>query len=189
MANTNSPFGFRPISRDGGAPYSVNEYAKPATDAQAIFMFDLVDKVTGGVALPESPTGYKLPTIQSGYSGTPGTTLIVGATLAYGAASTATFHPVTDEVDVLYLAQCKTGTTIATSSHVGKNANYSTTTAGSTSTKQSGLSVDGATIATTSTLDVRIRQVAMIQPNAEGDSAILEVSINKHFFAQGAAGV
>lgn len=175
--------------RAGGAPFSVTEYAKPATDAQAIFLFDLVNKVTGGIALPESPTGYKLPTIQSGYSGTPGTTLIVGAALAYGAASTQTFHPVTDEVDVIYLAQCKTGTTIASASHVGKNANYSTTTAGSTTTKLSGLTVDGATIATTSTLDVRIQKVAMISPNAEGDAAILEVTINKHFFAQGSTGV
>lgn len=177
------------MARAGGAPFSVTEYAKPATDANAIYLFDLLNKVSGGVALPESPTGYKLPTVQTGYQGTPGTTLLVGTSLAYGAASTASYHPVTDEPDVLYIGQCKTGTTIATSTHVGRNANISLTTAGSTTTKQSGMSVDGATIATTSTLDLRILKVAMITPNAEGDSAILEVSINKHFFAQGAAGV
>jgi hypothetical protein len=152
-------------------------------------MFDVVNKVTGGVTLTESPTGYKAPTIQTGYQGTPGTTLWQGVSINFGAASTATFHSVTDEPDVIYIAQTKTGTTISTASHVGKNANISLTTAGSTTTKQSGMTVDGATIATTSSLDLRIRQVAMITPNAEGDSAILEVTINKHELGQQTAGV
>lgn len=189
MANQNSPFGFRPVIRAGGAPFSTVEYAKPASDANAIFMFDIVNKVTGGVALPESPTGYKLATVQTGYQGTPGTTLWQGASLNYGAASTLTVHMVTDEPDVMYIAQTKTGTVISTSSHVGKNANISQTTAGSTTTKQSGLAVDGATIATTSSLDLRIQRVAMISPNAEGDSAILEVTINKHELGLQTAGV
>lgn len=188
MANNNNPFGFRPIIRAGGAPFSMTEYAKPASDSHAIFMFDIVNKVTGAVALPENST-YNLPTIQTGYQGTPGTTLWQGASLSYGAASTATVHPVADEIDCLFIGQCKTGTTISTSSHVGKNANISQTTAGSTTTKQSGLTVDGATIATTSSLDLRIQRVAMISPNAEGDSAILEVLINKHELGQQTAGV
>ena len=189
MANSNSPFGFRPVIRAGGSPFSVTEYAKPATDSNAIFRGDLLIKVTGGVALPESPSGYNLPTVQTGYQATPGTSLFAGGTLTYGAASTLTVHQVTDEIDVIYLAQAKTGTTISTSSHVGKNANISQTTAGSTTTKQSGLSVDGATINTTSSLDLRILKVAMISPNAEGDSAILEVTINKHLFGLQTAGV
>lgn len=189
MANPNNPFGFRPIIRMGGSPFSVTEYAKPSTDANAIFMFDILKKVTGGVALPESPQGYLLPTVQTGYQGTPGTTLWQGVSLNYGAASTATVHSVCDEPDVIFIGQCKTGTTVATASHIGKNANISTTTAGSTTTKQSGLAVDGATIATTSTLDLRILRVAMIVPNAEGDSAILEVLINKHELGLQTAGV
>lgn len=188
MANVNAPFGFRPVSRAGGAPFSVTEYAKPATDANAIFMFDLLKKVSGGPALPES-SAWLLPAVQTGYQGTPGTTLWQGVAMNYGAASTLTVHNVIDQPDVIFLSQCKTGTVIATGTHVGRNANMSTTTAGSTTTKQSGMAVDGATIATTSTLDLRIVRVAMISPNAEGDSAILEVTINKHELGLQTAGI
>jgi len=166
----------------------MTQYGKPATDGQAIFQGDLVNKVVGGVA-DLTGLGPLVPTLQSGYTGTPGTTLILGVSANYGAASTLTYHAVADEVDLLIIGQCKTGTTIATGTHVGKNANYSKTTAGSTLTKQSGMTVDGATIQTTATLDLRIMKVATISPNAEGDSAILECLINKHQFAQGAAGV
>jgi len=189
MPNPNNPFGFRPIIRAGGSPFSVTEYGKPASDSNALFAFDLVIKVTGAVALPEAVPAINLPTIQTGYQATPGTTLLMGASLAYGAASTLTVHPVTDEVDVIYMAQCKTGTTVSTSSHVGKNANVSQTSAGSTSTRMSKLAVDGATIATTSSLDLRILRVSAISPNLEGDSAILEVTINKHQFGLQTAGV
>lgn len=189
MANPNTPFGFRPIARYGGAPWAFVEYAKPASDANAIFMNDLVKKVTGGVALPESPTGYLLPTVQTGYQGTPGTTLWQGVSMNFGAASVLSVHNVVDMPDAIFIAQLKTGTVFATASHGGKNANISTTTAGSTTTKQSGLALDGATIATTSTLDMRITRIAMISPNAEGDSAILECTINKHELGLQVAGV
>lgn len=188
MANVNAPFGFRPLIRAGGAPYTVTTYAKPASDANAIFMFDIVKKVTGAVPMPENAT-YNLPTVQTGYQGTPGTTLWQGVSLNYGAASLVSVHGVIDQPDVIFLVQTKTGTVIATSSHIGKNANISTTTAGSTTTRQSGLAVDGATIATTSSLDLRISKVATISPNAEGDSAILEVTINKHELGLQTAGV
>lgn len=188
MANSNNPFGFRPIIRAGGAPFSINQYAKPASDANALFAFDVVIKVAVAVAMPEAPT-YNLPGIQTGYQATPGTSLLVGASLAFGAASTLTVHPVVDETDVIFNAQAKTGVVITTVGHVGKNANLSLTQAGSTSTRMSKQAIDSATIAATATLDFRLRLISMASPNAEGDSAILEVSINKHFYAQGAAGV
>lgn len=189
MANSNSPFGFRPIIRLGGAPFSITEYGKPVGDANAIYAFDLVGYNTGTPGtLPEN-ANFKLPIIQTGYQLTPGTSLWVGSSLSYGAASTATVHPVTDEIDVIYIGQLKTGTVFATGSHAHKNANVSLTTAGSSTTKMSGLTVDGATIATTSSLDLRIQKLAMISPNAEGDSAILEVTINKHALGQQTAGV
>lgn len=189
MANPNTPFGFRPITRMGGSPFSIVEYGKPVGDANAIYAFDLVGYATGtAIALPEAAT-YFLSQIQTGYQLTPGTSLFLGASLSYGAASAATVHPVTDELDVVYLAQCKTGTTISTTSHVHRNANISLTTAGSATTKQSGMTVDGASIQTTSSLDVRIQKVSTILPNAEGANAILEVTINKHAQGPQTAGV
>jgi hypothetical protein len=188
MANPNNPFGFRPIIRAGGAPFSVSEYGKPASDSNAIFAFDLLNKVAAGVALPEAPT-YNLPGVQTGYQGTPGTSFYVGPTLAYGAASTLSVHPVCDEPDLVMNAQAKTGTVISTASHIGKRANVSLTLAGLTTTRSSRMAVDSGTIAATSTLDLQLLRVSMIPPNAEGDSAILEVSINKHILGQQTAGV
>lgn len=191
MANPNNPFGFRPLIRVGGAPFSCTEYAKPATQTQAIFMGDMVGKVAGAVAMPERPD-LNLTTVDSAYDTgtfTVGTSLWVGVSATYGAASTATVHPVYDEVDCIFLVQGKTGTTYSTASHVGKNANISLTTAGSTVTKQSGMTLDGATLATTNTLDLRTLKISTISPNAEGANAIFEVLINKSIFGQQTAGV
>jgi hypothetical protein len=188
MANPNTPFGFRPIIRAGGSPFSVTEYGKPAADTNALFAFDLVQKVASATPLPEAALPYNLPGVQTYYTGTPGTTLLLGASLSYGAPSVATVHPVTDEIDVIYLAQAKTGVVITTAAHVGKNADVSLTQAGNALTKMSRMAVDSGTIAATATLDLRILRVSMISPNAEGDSAILEVSINKHWMAQASAG-
>lgn len=188
MANPNFPFGFRPIIRQGGTPFSVTQYLKPATDANALFNFDIVNKVVGAAVLAEAAT-YNLGTIQTGYQSTPGTTLILGSAIGYGAASTLSVHSVSDEIDCVFLAQAKTGTVVTTASHVGKNANLSLTLAGVAATKMSRMAIDSATIAATGTLDFRLRSIAMISPNAEGDSTILEVTINKHFFAQSSAGI
>lgn len=89
-------------------------------------------------------------------------------------------HLVTDESDVIYLAQGKADTVIAAASQMGKNANILLTTAGSTLTKQSGQAVDSATLATTETLDLKVTRAMRIVPNTEGANAIFEVIINKH---------
>lgn len=175
--------------RVGGAPFSVTEYAKPAADGDAIFQGDMLIKVTGAVAMPERPD-LNLPTVQSAYeSGTPGTSYWQGVAANYGAASVLSVHMVYDEIDVIFAVQGKTGTTYSTASHVGKNANISTSTAGSTSTKQSGMALDGGTLATTNTLDLRTLRISTIAPNIEGANAIFEVLINKHEFGQDVAGV
>ena len=188
MGNPNNPFGFRPIIRQGGGPFSINQYAKAAADPNAIFAFDLVLKTATSVPSPEQPL-VNLPGIQTGYQGIPGTSLWLGASMAYGAASFLSVHPVTDEIDVVYIAQAKTGVVISTAAHAGMNANVSLTQAGSTTTKMSKMAVDSATIAVTGTLDLKIQRVTAIQPNADGDSAILEVTINKHQLGQGTTGI
>jgi hypothetical protein len=190
MPNPNAPFGFRPITRLGGLPLSLTEYAKPATDANAIFAFDLVGFKSSGTppALPENGA-FTVPVIQTGYQLTPGTSLWLGASLGYGAASTATVHPVVDAVDTVFITQCSGATVITNTSHAHKNANVSVVTAGSTTTKQSAQQVDSATIATTSSLDLRIIRVAMLGKNAETANAIVEVTINKHALGLQTAGV
>ena len=188
MANPNTPFGFRSIIRQGGTPFSVTQYAKPATDPNIIFHFDMVQKIPGAGVLTEA-SPYNLPALQTGYTGTPGTTLWLGSSIGYGPASTLSYHHVSDELDCVFIAQAKTGTAITTAAHTGKNGNISLTLAGDPLRTMSRMTVDSATIAAGAGLDLRVRSVAMISPNAEGDSAILEVTINKHFFGQATAGV
>lgn len=188
MANSNNPFGFRPIIRAGGSPFAVTQYGKAAADANPIYMFDLVGHLTGGTPfpLPEN-AAYNLSRIQAGSQLTPGTSLFLGVSLTYGAASVGTVHPVTDEIDVIYIAQCSGATSITTTAHAGLNANV-LVTAGSATTKQSAHQVNSAGIATTSSLDVKIQRISMITPNLEGANAIVEVMINKHALGQATAG-
>ena len=188
MANPNTPFGFRPIIRAGGSPFSINEYGKPATEPNAIFAFDLVIKAATATPLPELPLAYNLPGIQSGYQGTPGTSLWLGSSFSYGAASTASVHPITDEPDVLFIAQSSPGA-VTTAAAAGKNANVLLTTPGNLLTKMSAMQVNTAGIAIGAALDLRIQRIAMIGPNVEGVNAILEVSINKHALGLQTAGV
>jgi hypothetical protein len=188
MANVNSPFGFQPVMLNlGGGPLSVRTYGKPASDANAISMFDLVCKVASSVALADDGS-IPAPSIKSYYNGaTPGTTLILGTAINYGAASTLTDHKVYDEINQLLIAQCSGATSISVASHVGKNANVTAATV--SANKKSGLQIDSATIATTAGLDLRIRDLYRLIPNAEGANAICEVLILKHANAQGSAGV
>lgn len=185
MANPTQLFGFRPIIRLGGAPFSSTMYGKAAADTNAIYAFDLVGHLTGGTpfALPENPA-YNLSRVQDASQLTPGTSLYLGASLSYGAASTGTVHPVCDEIDCVFLARCGTGSTsITTSAHVGLNA-YVKLVAGSATTKMSLSGVDDANIATTSGYDLRIQKISTIAPNAEGANAMVEVTINKHALGQ-----
>lgn len=187
MANTNAPFGLRPVMRAGGSPYSVREYAKPATDTHTIFIFDALIRVATGVALPEN-SAYDVPTVQTGYQGTAGTSFWLGASLAYGLLSTLTVHPVTDEPDVLYLAQSTDTTTLAwtSTSAIGLNAPLDiSTNTGSLTTKISGMGVLSGSAATTPGLDLRIEDVAKIPPNVIGEYAVLEVRINRHYNSPG----
>jgi hypothetical protein len=186
MPNPNNPFGFRPVIRSGGSPFSVTEYGKDPADVNPIYAFDLVGKLTGGTPppLPENPN-YTAPRVQSGTLLTPGTSLWLGASLSYGAPSKATFHPVTDELDVIYIAQ--SNATAANSTHAGLNANI-VNAGGSALTKMSQMQIAGGGVAATAGLDLRLLRVAMITGNLAGPNAILECLISKHANAPGSAG-
>jgi hypothetical protein len=186
VANQNAPFGFRPTIRFGGSPFSVRTYGKASTDTQAIFRFDICQRVATGVPLAEA-TGFDVPTVTSAYNtgaGAVGVGFWIGASLPYGAASTATMHQITDEPDVVYLTQ-STGATVvswtAAPSQIGINCNIDITTAGSTTTFFSGMGALTSGAATTPGMDLRIEAVAMISPNVVGADCVLEVRINRHY--------
>ena len=189
MANVNSPFGFRPVTRMGGSPFSIREYGKAAADTNPIFAFDLVGHITGGTPppIPEAPNAWTLSRIQDGTQLTPGTSLWLGASMSSGIASKATVHPVTDEVDVIYIAQVSGATAITNAAHANLNANV-LNTAGAPPKLTSNMQVNATGIAVTAGLDLRILRVAMITGNSEGPNAVVECVIGKHAFAQGSAG-
>ena len=188
MANPNNPFGFKAISRASGGPLATRQYGKLGTDATAIFAADMVFKATGSVADPTG-LGNPMPGCTSAQGATPGTTLYLGASVNYGAASAATPQYVFDDLDVIYIAQAAGATTsVTTASHAGKNINLKSGT-GNALTKQSTMGVDITTVATTQGLDFRIIRISNISPNAEGAYAICEVMLLKSELGQDTAGV
>lgn len=187
MANPNNPFGFKAISRDSGGPLTTRQYGKASNDGTAIFAADLVMKAATSVPDPTG-LGNPMPGCTSGQNATPGTTLWLGASVNYGAASTATPQYVYDELDTIYIAQVDGTLAVTTASHAGKNANVNNQ-AGNALTKQSKMAVANGSIATTSGLDLRIIRVSNISPNVEGANAIVEVVILKSELGQDTAGV
>jgi hypothetical protein len=188
MANPNSPFGFRPVIRQGGSPFSVREYGKTAADVNPIWAFDLVGHIAGtSTPLPEAPTQFTLSRVQSGTQLTPGTSLWLGPSLAYGLAGVAAVIPVCDEIDVILIAQCNGTTNITNASVANYNANV-VASPGNPLTKMSLMQVNSGSIAATAGLDLRIIRVAQIMSNNEGPNAIVEVFISKHAFTPGSAG-
>lgn len=187
MANNNWPHGFRPLMiNTAGAPVGVREYAKPSSDTNAIFTFDLLRKI----ASSQTVEGQFIPTpsVQSFATATPGTTLIVGSSLNYGAASMATWHTVIDDPGAIFEAQADGTTAITVASAAGKNANV-TNTAQTNGTLISAMQVNSGSIATTAGEDVRILDLYRNISNAEGANAVLEILILKHAYANGSLGV
>jgi hypothetical protein len=187
VANPNNPFGFRAINRDSGGPFFTRLFGKAAGDNKAIFMNDVVLKAATSIPSPTG-AGTPLPGITSGQNGTPGTSLWLGTSVNYGAASTATAHYVIDSIDTTFIAQVDGSLAVTTAAHAGKNANIALGT-GNAATKQSTMAVANGSIAATAGLDLRILRVCNISPNAEGANAIVEVTILKSASAQGSAGV
>jgi hypothetical protein len=169
-----------------GAPVGIREYAKPASDTYPIYTYDLVTKA----AVSQTVEGQLIPTpgVKTFTEGTPGTTLILGASLSYGAGSNATWHTVVDDPTAVYEAQCDGTTSITVASHVGKNANVNNA-AQTNGGLISAMQVSSSSIATTAGLDLRIQDLGRALTNSEGANAIVEVIVLKHQFAYGSAGV
>ena len=177
MANNNNPHGFRPLGWClGGGPPFIQSLQKAASYGTAIYPFDLVERATGG-------------TIDTTI--TPGTTLMSGVALDYGALSTLTNHLVIVSADAILEAQddnhSADGGIVA--ANMGQNANCIVSVAGSLTLKQSGHQINSATVQTTSTLDLKLLQLLNVPDNAFGANARIEVIINKHRMNPGVAGV
>lgn len=145
MANTNAPRGFRPVANLLGGGEYIRTYIHPATDGTAIGKWDLV--TTTGAA----------DTVEQFDAGDP----ILGVALNYTALSVASGSlgvPVmyTNYWTVLEAQEDSDGGSIAAASE-GLNCTV-IVAAANTTTGLSQMMLDSSSVATTSTLDVRLLQ-------------------------------
>lgn len=200
MANVNAPFGLRPAKRgaNGIASMGVNPYYVRNDYGTALFVGDPVIKT--GTANLVTFQGFEpgtLPTVNKITAGTanPTTGVIVGFSVdpnglanQYNPASTERIAYVIDDSTVSFYIQDDATATLA-STDVGANFNMVITTAGSTTTGQSGAMLAANTTATTATLQLTILRLAPIPGNALGANAIWEVRLNNHTEAPNTAGI
>jgi hypothetical protein len=202
MASVSRINGFRPVKFITGAPYNgqASLYFIPSSDSTAVCVGDLV-KLAGNA---RSPTG--VPTVARAGATDAVVGVVVGIPFSgvgdvanvppvtnldvpvYRAASTDRYVMVADDPTVVFEAQY-TGT-LATAD-IGLNASPDVT-AGSTVTGASGMSIDGATKATTATLPLKLVGFPSRPDNNIGDSFVSAyVQLNNHQYkgSTGTAGV
>lgn len=200
MANTNAPFGLRPVRYLNGALWNgqVSRYLIPATDGTSYFIGDPVtlagDAGASGSSVLGVPTG-GMPTVSIGIAGATCIGAIVGfevnpsrLDIVYRPANTAMVALVADDPMIVFHVQEANSGTAWTSAEVGLNANF-VSGSGSTVTGYSAYVGDNSTELTTSTLNLKLLRLAQFETNDYGVAAIWEVLLNNHAFRTGVAGV
>jgi hypothetical protein len=199
MANTNAPFGLRPVRYLSGAPWNgqVSRYLIPATDGTAYYIGDPVTLAGDAGASGSYVNGVYtagMPTVSIGIAGATCVGAIVGFEVnpAGSTRSTAGEHArvalVADDPNIVFHLQEINSGTAWTSAEIGLNANFVAAT-GSTVTGYSAYVGDNSTEATTSTLNLKLLRLAPIETNDYGVAAIWEVLLNNHAFRAGVTGV
>ena len=206
MANANIARGLIPYRHFDGSVYngSFNVYYVPSSYATALYIGDPVDIVSA------SDDSIGTPAVQLGVVGSPLVGVMIGivdggpdgAIVAvtqglpiYHPASTAQYIAVCDDPTVLYMVQDDASSqATAPKLWAGKNANL-VSGSGSTATGYSGWQMAASTVATTSTLDVKIMRPLQQADNVIGTSANTNmnvkwlVSLNNRRYANQVAGV
>lgn len=197
MANTNAPFGLRPVRYRNGNPWTgqARHYYIPSTDSTAYHIGDPVDIVgdsndaevacIGGTFPPSTLSEIGLATLADGNK-------CVGAIVGfaatnrdspiYGAASTERVALVADDPDLVFEIQ-DDGTTALTADSVGLNAIMQSGT-GSTVTGLSGyvLDTNSTAPAADASLMLLIHGLSKRLGNSLAVNAVWEVQINMHRF-------
>jgi hypothetical protein len=181
MANSNAPFGLRPTMRTmSGASGRIARAHKIAGYGTALFINDVVTHAAAGTK--------NTPAIDAAI--TPGTTAVLGVNLIYGALSTATDHTIVlAGGGAVFVCQGDgTGATFLVAASLSKNANLALT-AGNTGTLVSKHSLSETSLATTNTLDLRVRKLWESPDNVAGQYARVEVTFNNLVDADQKAGI
>lgn len=194
MANTNRPFGARPVRYLNGNPWNGmgRPYYVPSTYATALYVGDPV--VIVGDSNDNEYMGFppgSLSEINLGAAGdgvaitgfVTGFLPVTRSSLVYKPASTEAIAFVCDDPNVVFQMQDDGGGT-PTVDWVGLNAEL-ITGAGSTSTGRSGWTIDGGTTlgpSADASNQLLILGLSAIQENEVGDYAVWDVLINQHTY-------
>ncbi len=179
MANVNQPHGFGFVSIGMPFPPRVRTFNKVVGFGTAIFQQDVCCLTAGaagaGTSAPLEPLT------------TPGTTIAVGVSLNFGAASTATRHHVITAQAAEFEAQDDNSTDGLILTNMGLNAN-ATLTAGNTTTGFSKHQIAEAGI-TTSGMDMHLLRLYPDVNNAFGPNARIIIKFNTNREATATVGV
>lgn len=187
MANANTAGGLKPVRDAGNGVMTggLEKFYVPASDATALYIGDPVVKngsadAAGVAGVVRAAAAGPITGVVVGFA-PDGTTNMAG----FRAASTAAYVLCTTDPDILYEVQDNTGIAAA---DIGLNANM-TLAAGNAYSKQSGVTLDAATKATTGTLALKIVGLAQKPNNSFGAYNKLLVKINNSTEAPASAGV
>lgn len=201
MANTDAPFGLRPVRHRNGAPYNgaFNAYYVPSSYATALFVGDPVVKTgTSNTAAVGAHGIGTLPEINKATAGDGNaiTGVVVGFEpdpdnlgRIYNPASTERVVYVCDDPDVIFEIQADGAIAAA---QVGLNAVLIYTNAGSTVTGMSGAELDTTSDvpAADASNQLTIHRVVDRTDNEAGSAYTkVEVKINNHTEAHGVIGI
>ena len=186
MASVSRINGFRPVKTVSGAPYSgkANLYFVPSSNSDVIMVGDAVKLAGDARAASGAPTvarcgatdipigvvvGILFSGVANEVTNVPNVSNL--NTPIYRVASTDRYLLVADDPMLVYEVQYA-GTSVAAATitaNVGQNGQF-TTTAGSTTTGSSGMQLDSAGLATTSTLPLKIVGFPARPDNVPGDT-------------------
>lgn len=191
MANTDTPFGAKPVMDRNGKPYNgaFQTYSTASGDSTALMIGDFVKLAGTGQTIK----GRVLQDVTRAATGDVICGVVVGVKPAtqdstvYRAASTVSEVFVASP-DLVYEMQEGSSGTALTANDVGLNVNF-VVAAGSTVTGRSGTQIDNTTEATTNTLDLHLLQPVSREDNAIGYSCKWLVHINRSQFANQVAGI
>lgn len=199
MANTDTPFGLRPVGYINGAPWTgkARKFYVPASDSTAIYVGGLVKpagsadangimSVTGNVSTGNAVLGVvvAVDALEGAGAGGRDSTL-------YRVASTERYVYVADDPNIVFEIQEDAGGAALAITAVGNTADLAGFTSGSTSTGISSIEVDSSTATASGdgTEDVLILGFVQRPDNEVGvANAKVLVRLNNHFYVDGVAG-
>lgn len=193
MANSNRPFGLRPVGTLGSGGYqgAVRQFFVPSTDANAIYIGDTVKIAGSSGSVNAGDPSYPTAAIAAANDAVLGVCVGIiptpaDLTVNYRKASTAMYILVDCDPDTIYEAQGDaTGVAAA---DIGLNAPI-TVTAGSTTTGISKSVIAGGSAAVTATLDVQLLALAPAVDNEAGAYSRVHVRLNLNQFKSGTTGI